>query len=80
MVLTSHLFHKKAVSLHAIIVDVLLMCITKPKKYIQHMKRKDYKRPTLRVVKLQQQAHLLAGSANGSAGVQNYNVQDEQDW
>ena len=44
------------------------------------MKRKDYKRPTMKVVKLQQQAHLLAGSANGSAGVQNYNVQDEQDW
>ncbi len=27
------------------------------------MKRKDYLKPTMQVVKLQQQAHLLAGSS-----------------
>lgn len=37
------------------------------------MKRKDYEKPTMKVVKLQQQTHLLAGSASGQAGVQNYN-------
>ena len=26
------------------------------------MKRKDYQKPTMNIVKLQQQAHLLAGS------------------
>jgi len=36
------------------------------------MKKKDYQTPTMQVVKLQQQAQLLAGS-NGQAGVQDYN-------
>ena len=43
------------------------------------MKRKDYLKPTMKVVKLQQQAHLLAGSgqvqANRSSyGMANYGV------
>ena len=29
---------------------------------LTEMKRKDYLKPTMKVVKLQQQAHLLAGS------------------
>ena len=29
------------------------------------MKKKDYQRPTMQVVKLQQQTHLLAGSTRG---------------
>ncbi len=78
MVLTSHLFHKKAVSLHAIIVDVLLMCITKPKKYIQYMKRKDYERPTLRVVKLPQHSQLLTSSPFGK--LPDEETPDQQDW
>ena len=31
------------------------------------MKRKDYQKPTMQVVKLQQQAHLLAGSGQGKS-------------
>ena len=30
------------------------------------MKRKDYQRPTMEVVQLQHQTHLLAGSGEGS--------------
>ena len=35
------------------------------------MKKKEYERPTMQVVKLKQQPQLLAGS-DGQAGVQNY--------
>jgi len=35
------------------------------------MKKKDYLKPTVQVVKLQQQTHLL--QASGQAGVENYN-------
>ncbi len=35
------------------------------------MKKKLYEKPTMQVVEVKQQAHLLAGS-NGQAGVQNY--------
>ena len=38
------------------------------------MKRKDYKKPTMKVVKLQQQTHLLAGSSD--AGVEDYNYNE----
>ena len=44
------------------------------------MKKRMYKQPTIQVVKLQQQTHILNASENGSAGVQNYNVEDEQSW
>ncbi|MBQ8064527.1 MAG: hypothetical protein IJ200_02600 [Prevotella sp.] len=41
------------------------------------MKRKDYRKPAMKIVKLQHQTHLLAGSGeagspSGEAGVQNY--------
>ena len=36
------------------------------------MKKKEYERPTMQVVKLKQQPTLLAGS-QGQADVQNYN-------
>ena len=36
------------------------------------MKRKEYERPTMQVVKLKQQPQLLTGS-NGQATVQDYN-------
>jgi len=42
------------------------------------MNRKSYQKPTMDVVKLQQQAQLLAGS-NGSAGVDNYTWHDEEE-
>lgn len=38
------------------------------------MKKKEYERPTMQVVKLQQQQHLL--QASGQAGVQDYNWND----
>ncbi len=37
------------------------------------MKKKEYERPTMQVVQLKQQQHLL--QASGQAGVQNY-----EDW
>jgi len=42
------------------------------------MKRKDYKKPTMQVVKLQQQSIIC--SSPGQAGVQDYNwnVEDEE--
>ena len=40
------------------------------------MKRKDYERPTMKVVQLQHHCHILAGS-NGQAGVQDYNWNNE---
>ena len=43
------------------------------------MKRKDYQKPTMKVVKLQHQCHILAGSQVESVGVQNYNWQDEEE-
>ena len=41
------------------------------------MKKKDYQKPTMQVVKLQHQAHLL--QASGQAGVQNYNWNTEEE-
>ena len=32
---------------------------------MSYMKRKDYKKPTMKVIKLQQRAQLLAGSTVG---------------
>lgn len=42
------------------------------------MKRKDYLKPTMQVVKLQQQAHLLAGSVQ--AEVSDYDNGGEEEW
>ena len=42
------------------------------------MKRKDYQKPTMKVVKLQHQCHILSGSAQGQeVGVQSYDWNDE---
>ena len=42
------------------------------------MKRKHYEKPSLEVVVLQQQAHLLAGSdGRGTVGTQNYKWNEE---
>ena len=44
------------------------------------MKKNDYQRPTMKVVQLQHQCHILAGSAkDGQAGVQNYGWNDEDE-
>lgn len=44
------------------------------------MKKNDYQRPTMKVVQLQHQCHILAGSAkDGQAGVQNYTWHDDID-
>lgn len=40
------------------------------------MKRKEYQKPMMQVVKLQQQTHLMAGS-QGQADVQDYNWNEE---
>ena len=41
--------------------------------------KKDYQTPTMKVVKLQHQCHILAGSQVESVGVQNYNWQTEEE-
>jgi hypothetical protein len=43
------------------------------------MKKKDYQKPTMKVVKLQHQCHILAGSQVESVGMQNYTWHDEID-
>ena len=41
------------------------------------MKRKDYQRPTMQVVKLQQRTHLLQASVQDKeVGMRNYNVEN----
>ena len=46
------------------------------------MKKREYKTPTINVVKLEQQCQILAGSESASraAGLNNYTVESEQDW
>lgn len=36
------------------------------------MKKKDYEKPTMEVVQLKQQTHLLAGSTPNSASIDDY--------
>ena len=44
------------------------------------MKRKDYRKPTTKVVKLQQQARLMAGSVlQGQVGLKDYDWYDENE-
>ena len=43
------------------------------------MKTKTYKEPTIKVVKVELRGLLMA-SESGQAGVQNYTVEDSQDW
>jgi hypothetical protein len=40
------------------------------------MRKKEYERPTMQVVKLKQQQQLLAGSS-GNAGVTDYTVEEQ---
>lgn len=44
------------------------------------MNRKNYKRPTMQVVQFQHEGHILIQSNEGSAGVQNYEVEESQEW
>ena len=43
------------------------------------MKRKDYQKPTMNIVKLQQQTHLMAGSGLRSTR-DSYGTAEEQNW
>ena len=43
------------------------------------MKRKDYTRPTMRVVELRHAGMLMTSNKDGQAGVQNYNWHDDID-
>ena len=44
------------------------------------MKRKDYERPTMQVVKLQQRTHLLQASVQSETiGTQNYTTHDYEE-
>ena len=43
------------------------------------MKRKNYKRPTMQVVKLQHQAHLLQASVNGQVNATMESTWEEED-
>ena len=43
------------------------------------MKRKDYQKPTMKVVKLQHQCHILTGSQVESVGMQNYDWQSDDE-
>ena len=45
------------------------------------MKTNTYKEPMMKVVKLQQQTHLLSGSGESrQASVQDYHVEESQNW
>ena len=44
------------------------------------MTKKDYLKPTMQVVKLQQQAHLLAGSGQVQATRDSYGNATTDDW
>lgn len=44
------------------------------------MKRKDYRKPAMKVVKIQQQAQLLAGSGEVEATRSGYGRANEQEW
>ena len=43
------------------------------------MKKKDYQRPTMQVVKLQHQAHLLQASVNGQVNATMNSTWEEED-
>ena len=43
------------------------------------MKKKDYQRPTMQVVKLQHQAHLLQASVNGQVNATMESTWEEED-
>ncbi len=43
------------------------------------MKRKDYQKPTMNIVKLQHQAHLLQASVNGQVNATMESTWEEED-
>ena len=43
------------------------------------MKRKDYQKPTMKVVQLQHQAHLLQASVNGQVNATMESTWEEED-
>lgn len=44
------------------------------------MNRNHYEKPTMKVVQLQHQCHILAASEKGQGSLQNYQMENEQDW
>ena len=44
------------------------------------MKRKDYQKPTMKVFQLQQQGHILVGSAGVRAMRNGYGAAEEDTW
>ena len=40
------------------------------------MNKKTYQKPTMQIVQLQQQSHILVGSPVENVGVQNYTYED----
>jgi hypothetical protein len=44
------------------------------------MKRKDYQKPAMQVVKIAHSAGLLAGSGESDADMHDYKRKDEEDW
>jgi len=44
------------------------------------MNKKGYEKPTMKVVLMRQRCHILTGSMQGQAGVQNYTITSEEDW
>ena len=44
------------------------------------MKKKDYQKPTMKVVLMRQRCHILTGSMQGQAGMQDYTITSEEDW
>ena len=44
------------------------------------MNRKDYTKPTMNVVKLQHQCHILVTSEQGQGSLKDYQMESEQDW
>jgi hypothetical protein len=43
------------------------------------MKKNDYQKPTMQVVLLRQQYRILSSSGN-QAGVNDYNIEEEETW
>jgi hypothetical protein len=44
------------------------------------MNKKGYEKPTMTVVLMRQRCHILTGSMQGQAGVQDYTITDEYNW
>ena len=44
------------------------------------MKKKEYQKPTMKVVLMRQRCHILTGSMQGQAGMEDYTITDEYNW